>query len=40
MHLAEATLGVGEGAAQKDDDLIFGQRVQHIDAAAREQRAS
>ena len=38
MHLAEAALGVAERAAQKHDNLLFGQRLQHVDAAAREQR--
>src|SRR6266851_1213619 len=38
MHWAETALGIGEGATQKNDNLIFGQRLQHIDAAAREQR--
>ena len=38
MHLAETALGIAERAAQKNDDLVFGQRVQHIDAAARKQR--
>ena len=38
MHLAEAALGIGEGAAQKRDNLIFGQRLQQVNAAAREQR--
>ena len=38
MHLTESAFGIGEGAAQKRDDLLFGQRLQHVDAAAREQR--
>ena len=38
MHLAEAALGVVERAAQKNNNLIFGQRLQHVDAAARKQR--
>ena len=38
MHLAEAALGIVECAAQKNDDLIFSQRIQHINATAREQR--
>ncbi len=38
MHLAETALGIAERSAQKHDNLIFGQRLQHVDAAAREQR--
>jgi hypothetical protein len=38
MHRAQATLGIAEGAAEKKDDFIFRQRLQHIDAAARKQR--
>ena len=38
MHLAETALGIAERAAQQNDNLIFGQWLQHIDAAAREQR--
>src|ERR1019366_9535566 len=36
MHLAEAALGIVECATQKNNDLIFSQWVQHINAAARE----
>ncbi len=38
MHLAKTGLRIVECAAEKNDNLIFGQRLQHIDAAAREQR--
>src|SRR5260370_42228386 len=38
MHWAETALGIGEGATQKNDNLILGQWLQHIDAATREQR--
>jgi hypothetical protein len=38
MQLAQSALGVGQGAAQNDDDLILGQRLQDIDSTAREQR--
>jgi len=39
MHRAETALNVGERAAQKNDNLFFGERFEHIDAAARQQRA-
>ncbi len=38
MQLTETALGIAECAAQKNNNLIFGQRLQHINAAAREQR--
>src|SRR5580693_4444072 len=37
MHLTETALDIAKGAAQKHDNFIFGQRLQDIDAAAREQ---
>src|ERR1035441_7746123 len=38
MHRAETALAIAQCALQKNDNLIFAQRIQHIDAAAREQR--
>ena len=35
---AEAALLVVQGAAQQRGDLIFAERLEHVDAAAREQR--
>ncbi len=34
MHLAQTTFGIAECAPQKSANLIFGQRLEHIDAAA------
>jgi len=34
MHLAEAALGIAECALQQNDNLIFAQGIQHIDAAS------
>src|SRR5271157_2882566 len=39
MKVAEPAFGVGERAMKKRDDLLFGQLLEHIDAAAREQRS-
>src|SRR5208282_6899124 len=38
MQRTQTALGVAECAAQKKNNLIFGQRLQQINAAAREQR--
>ncbi len=38
IHFAETALVVGESPPQQQDDLLFSQRLQHIDAAARQQR--
>ena len=38
-HRAEAAVFIGEGPLEELDDLIFGERAQHIDTRAREQRA-
>src|ERR1700688_2623720 len=37
MHLTEAAFFIDERASKKYNNLIFGQWLQHIDAAAREQ---
>src|SRR5580704_3010196 len=36
-HCAQATFFVGKGSSQKLHDLVFGERLQNVDAAAREQ---
>src|ERR1700691_2648623 len=38
MHRTESTLSIDECAAQKNHNLVFGQWLQHIHPAAREQR--
>ena len=38
LQRTEAALAVFEGAAQESDDLGFGKRLEHVDAATREQR--
>src|SRR6476661_11114857 len=38
-HLSQATLLVFQSAAQQNDDLLFRELVQDINAAAREQSA-
>ena len=37
IHFAQAALAIGERPPQQQHDLVFGERLQHIDAAAREQ---
>ena len=38
VHGAEATFGVSEGAGEEGEDLVFGEGVEGVDAAAGEQR--
>ena len=39
VEVAEAAIGVGEGALQELDDLIFGELLEDVDAAAGEESA-
>ena len=38
VHAAQAAFGVGEGALEKGEDLVFGEGLEGVDAAAGEQR--
>jgi hypothetical protein len=38
MQLTQTALGIDQRAFQRGDDVVFRHRLQHVHAAAREQR--